>query len=111
MIACTSPCVGGSLMVSASGAMPIGFCAVPAMAVSGAACSALPGRGRCGSLAPLKMISVSELHETPWNPPGKRVWSRDMGHCKGKDNVKKRAVRRKKTERLALAKSKATAAK
>jgi hypothetical protein len=33
-----------------------------------------------------------------------------MGHCKGKDNVKKRASRRKKTERLALAKSKATVA-
>ena len=33
-----------------------------------------------------------------------------MGHCKGKDNVKKRAVRRKKTERLKLAKSKATEA-
>jgi hypothetical protein len=32
-----------------------------------------------------------------------------MGHCKGKDNVKKRAVRRKKTERLALAKSQAAA--
>ncbi len=40
----------------------------------------------------------------------KRVWCRDMGHCKGKDNVKKRAVRRKKTERLALAKSTAAAA-
>jgi len=35
-----------------------------------------------------------------------------MGHCKGKDNVKKRNARRMKTERLALAKSKAaTAAK
>ncbi len=33
-----------------------------------------------------------------------------MGHCKGKDNVKKRAIRRKKTERLALAKEKAQAA-
>jgi len=33
-----------------------------------------------------------------------------MGHCKGKTNVKKRLARRKKTERLALAKSKATAA-
>jgi hypothetical protein len=32
-----------------------------------------------------------------------------MGHNKGKDNVKKRAARRKKTERLALAKSKAAA--
>jgi hypothetical protein len=30
-----------------------------------------------------------------------------MGHCKGKDNVRKRAVRRKKVERLALAKIKA----
>lgn len=37
--------------------------------------------------------------------------ARPMGHCKGKDNVKKRAVRRKKTERLALAKSVAAAAK
>ena len=37
--------------------------------------------------------------------------ARPMGHCKGKDNVKKRAVRRKKTERLALAKSAAKAAK
>ncbi len=37
--------------------------------------------------------------------------ARPMGHCKGKDNVKKRAVRRKKTERLALAKSNAAAAK
>jgi hypothetical protein len=33
-----------------------------------------------------------------------------MGHCKGKDNVKKRTANRKKTERLALAKSKAAAA-
>jgi len=33
-----------------------------------------------------------------------------MGHNKGKDNVKKRLARRKKTERLALAKSKAAAA-
>ncbi len=32
-----------------------------------------------------------------------------MGHNKGKDNVKTKAARRKKTERLALAKSKATA--
>ena len=29
-----------------------------------------------------------------------------MGHSHGRDNVKKRAARRKKTERLALAKSK-----
>jgi len=33
-----------------------------------------------------------------------------MGHCKGKDNVKKHAKRRKKTERLALARSNAKAA-
>ena len=32
-----------------------------------------------------------------------------MGHNKGKNNVKKRASRRKKTERLAVAKGKATA--
>jgi len=35
-----------------------------------------------------------------------------MGHSQGRDNVKKRAARRKKTERLALAKNKKkTAAK
>jgi len=33
-----------------------------------------------------------------------------MGHNKGKDNVKKRAARRKKTERLILAKLKAAPA-
>lgn len=31
-----------------------------------------------------------------------------MGHCKGKNNVKKRIARRIKTDRLALAKIKAT---
>ncbi len=30
-----------------------------------------------------------------------------MGHCKGKDNVKTRAKRRRKAERIVLAKSKA----
>ena len=34
-----------------------------------------------------------------------------MGHSQGRDNVKKRAARRKKTERLALAKSKKKAVK
>ncbi len=34
-----------------------------------------------------------------------------MGHCKGKNNVKKRIARRKKTERLAIAKVKAVALK
>jgi len=33
-----------------------------------------------------------------------------MGHSQGRDNVKKRATRRKKTERLALAKNKKKAA-
>ena len=32
-----------------------------------------------------------------------------MGHCKGKNNVKKTATRRKKAERLALEKIKVTA--
>ncbi len=32
-----------------------------------------------------------------------------MGHCKGKDNVKKTAARRKKAERLATAKAVAAA--
>jgi len=35
---------------------------------------------------------------------------RRMGHSQGRDNVKKRATRRKKTERLALAKNKKKAA-
>ena len=34
-----------------------------------------------------------------------------MGHNKGKDNVKKQAARRKKNDRLALAKSTAPASK
>ena len=34
-----------------------------------------------------------------------------MGHSKGRDNAKKRAKRRKKSERLALAKKKQKAAK
>jgi hypothetical protein len=34
-----------------------------------------------------------------------------MGHSKGRDNAKKRARRRKKTERLALAKKNGKAAK
>jgi len=34
-----------------------------------------------------------------------------MGHNQGRDNAKKRAKRRKKTERLALAKKKHKAAK
>jgi len=34
-----------------------------------------------------------------------------MGHCKGKDNVKKRNTRRKKNDRLVLAKAAKAAAK
>jgi hypothetical protein len=34
-----------------------------------------------------------------------------MGHSQGRDNVRKRKARRKKTERLALAKKKQKAAK
>jgi hypothetical protein len=34
-----------------------------------------------------------------------------MGHSQGRDNVRKRAARRRKTERLALAKKKQKAAK
>ena len=41
---------------------------------------------------------------------GEACLLKPMGHCKGKDNVKKHAARRKKTERLALAKTKALAA-
>ena len=43
-------------------------------------------------------------------PRGEVCFLKTMGHCKGKDNVKLRLKRRKKTERLALAKSIATAA-
>lgn len=38
-----------------------------------------------------------------------RLVDAPMGHNKGKDNAKKRAARRKKTERLAAAKPKAKA--
>jgi hypothetical protein len=36
---------------------------------------------------------------------GKPVSGARMGHAKGKDNVKRRAARRKKTERLQAAKT------
>ena len=52
-----------------------------------------------------------ECCETAWYGGRKGVCLGAMGHCKGKDNVRKRAARRKKTERLALAKSKAKTAK
>ena len=64
--------------------------------------------GRCASVSgsSVETHSPFAIHcETAWQPGAERVRCAPMGHCKGKDNVKKRAVRRKKTERLALAKS------
>jgi hypothetical protein len=51
-------------------------------------------------------------NETAWEPAQKgRRWA-TMGNSQGRDNVRKRKARRKKTERLALAaKSKKKAAK
>lgn len=43
-------------------------------------------------------------HSLPLLSPDKRAKVRLMGHNKGRDNAKKRAKRRKKNERLALAK-------
>jgi hypothetical protein len=42
--------------------------------------------------------------EITWNPTGKGEGGGLMGNSQGRDNVKKRASRRKKTERLAAAK-------
>ena len=44
-------------------------------------------------------------------PPNHCFVARPMSHCKGKDNVKKRAARRKKTERLQAEKAAAAPAK
>jgi hypothetical protein len=52
----------------------------------------------------------SLLSEITWNRPGKGEGEGLMGNSQGRDNVRKRASRRKKTERLALAKA-ATAKK
>ena len=46
-----------------------------------------------------------DLSEIAWNRSGKGEGEGLMGNSKGRDNVKKRASRRKKTERLALAKT------
>lgn len=46
--------------------------------------------------------------ETAWNWLGTGERKNVMGNSRGRDNVKKRAARRKKTERLALAKKKKT---
>jgi hypothetical protein len=51
---------------------------------------------------------VSESWEITWNRPQKGEGEGLMGNSQGRDNVKKRAARRKKTERLALAKTKTT---
>lgn len=49
--------------------------------------------------------SFSRLSEITWNRPRKSEGVALMGNSQGRDNVKKRASRRKKTERLALAKT------
>ena len=48
----------------------------------------------------------TEVCETAWNWLRTDECWRNMGENKGRDNVKKRAARRKKTERLAAAKAK-----
>ena len=47
------------------------------------------------------------MNEIAWNQPGNGDDDGLMGHSQGRDNVKKRAARRKKTERLALTKKSA----
>jgi hypothetical protein len=51
--------------------------------------------GEDGSLIPFAPLPRS----------GKRASVRSMGHNRGRDNMRKRAVRRKKAERLASAKN------
>ena len=46
------------------------------------------------------------MSEIAWYRLGKREGEGLMGNSQGRDNVRKRKARRKKTERLALAKSK-----
>jgi len=50
-------------------------------------------------------------HYKPLGNGGERVTICLMGNSKGRDNAKKRRARRKKTERLALAKKKQKATK
>jgi hypothetical protein len=52
--------------------------------------------------------SFSWFSEITWNRPRKSEGKGLMGNSQGRDNVKKRASRRKKTERLARAKANAT---
>jgi hypothetical protein len=51
---------------------------------------------------------AQDRSEITWNRPGKGEGDGVMGNSQGRDNVRKRAARRKKTERLALAKKEAT---
>jgi hypothetical protein len=64
-------------------------------------------------IGPSKASLVSEQHrafrayagaEITWNRAGKGEGEDVMGNSQGRDNVRKRASRRKKTERLAAAK-------
>ena len=59
----------------------------------------------------MNAIFFTEMRESTWYPARSGVCCAPMGHCKGKDNVKKRVAKQKKNDRLALAKVKATAAK
>jgi hypothetical protein len=52
--------------------------------------------------------SLPKKSEITWNGRGKGEGESLMGNSQGRDNVRKRAARRKKTERLALAKKEAT---
>jgi hypothetical protein len=52
--------------------------------------------------------SFSGVSEITWNWPRKGEGEGLMGNSQGRDNVRKRAARRKKTERLALAKTNAS---
>jgi hypothetical protein len=51
---------------------------------------------------------AQDRSEITWNRLGKGEGEGVMGNSQGRDNVRKRAARRKKTERLALAKKEAT---
>ena len=53
----------------------------------------------------------SKCCETSWYLRTNGVCCGPMGHCKGKDNVKKRASNRKKNDRLAVAKTKSATGK
>jgi len=52
---------------------------------------------------PVRSTRRAAGRETAWNRPRKEQCEGIMGNSQGRDNVKKRAARRKKAERLALA--------